>query len=93
MCGDLKARPGRAAAAAIWLVRGYQLLLSPWLGMHCRYVPTCSAYAIEAIRRFGAVRGGWLGLRRVGRCNPWTRIGGGAGADPVPLDYVWWGHD
>jgi putative membrane protein insertion efficiency factor len=89
MCGNLNTRPGRSAAVAITLIRGYQRLLSPWLKMQCRYYPTCSAYTIEAINRFGLWRGGWLGLRRISRCQPW----GGAGADPVPGDYVWWGHD
>ena len=98
MCGELRpgAAPGRAglaARAAIGLIRGYQAALSPWLGMNCRYVPTCSAYAIEAIGRFGLLRGGWLGLRRIGRCHPVTILGAGQGADPVPKDYVWWGRD
>jgi putative membrane protein insertion efficiency factor len=62
------------------LIRTYQLTLSPWLGRECRYMPTCSAYAAEAIRRFGPRRGAWLALKRVGRCHPW----GGAGYDPVP---------
>jgi hypothetical protein len=62
------------------LIRAYQLTLSPWLGRDCRYLPTCSAYAAEAIRRFGPRRGAWLALRRLGRCHPW----GGAGYDPVP---------
>jgi putative membrane protein insertion efficiency factor len=62
------------------LIRIYQLTLSPWLGRDCRYTPTCSAYAAEAIRRFGPRRGAWLALKRVGRCHPW----GGAGYDPVP---------
>jgi putative membrane protein insertion efficiency factor len=62
------------------LIRTYQLTLSPWLGRDCRYMPTCSAYAAEAIRRFGPRRGAWLAIKRVGRCHPW----GGAGYDPVP---------
>ncbi|WP_461307957.1 membrane protein insertion efficiency factor YidD [Albidovulum sp.] len=61
-------------------VRAYRLLLSPWLGDACRYQPTCSAYALEALERHGAIRGGWLALRRIGRCHPW----GGSGYDPVP---------
>lgn len=98
MCGELSPGPppapaGLAARAGIALIRVYQAALSPWLGTNCRYLPTCSAYAIEAIGRFGLLRGGWLGLRRIGRCHPVTALGGGAGADPVPKDYVWWGHD
>jgi uncharacterized protein len=65
---------------AIFLIRGYQLLLSPVLGNHCRFHPTCSQYAIEAIRDHGVARGCWLAERRTGRCHPW----GGAGHDPVP---------
>ena len=61
-------------------VRAYRLLLSPWLGHSCRYQPTCSAYALEALERHGALRGGWLAARRVLSCHPW----GGAGYDPVP---------
>jgi putative membrane protein insertion efficiency factor len=62
------------------LIRAYQLTLSPWLGRQCRYTPTCSVYAAEAIRRFGPLRGAWLALKRLGRCHPW----GAAGYDPVP---------
>ncbi len=66
--------------ALIGLVKAYQVLLSPWLGGRCRYQPTCSAYAEEALRRHGAARGLWLTLRRLGRCHPWGRWG----YDPVP---------
>lgn len=91
MCGELKPAPpppgGRspspAARALILLVRGYQLLLSPWLGGSCRYWPSCSAYAVEALVRFGAWRGGWLALKRMARCQPW----GGSGPDPVPATW------
>ncbi len=64
----------------ICLARGYQLLVSPWLPQTCRFHPTCSGYTIESIRKFGAVSGGWLALKRIGRCHPW----GGSGYDPVP---------
>ncbi len=61
-------------------VRAYRLVLSPWVGHYCRYQPTCSAYALEALERHGGLRGGWLILRRIGRCHPL----GGHGYDPVP---------
>ena len=61
-------------------VRGYRLLFSPWVGHGCRFQPTCSAYALEALARHGGIRGGWLALRRIGRCHPW----GGSGIDNVP---------
>jgi putative membrane protein insertion efficiency factor len=69
-----------ATTAALFLVRAYQVTLSPFLGGSCRFTPTCSAYAAEAIRTFGAARGLWLALKRVARCHPW----GGFGHDPVP---------
>jgi len=62
------------------LVRGYQLLISPVLPGSCRYYPTCSSYAIEALGRHGPLKGGWLAVRRISRCHPW----GGSGLDPVP---------
>jgi len=68
------------ARAACGMIRAYQLLLSPVIGPRCRHLPTCSDYAMEAISRFGAVRGGWLALRRIVRCHPW----GTSGYDPVP---------
>jgi putative membrane protein insertion efficiency factor len=62
------------------LVRGYRLLLSPWLGSSCRFEPTCSVYALQALELHGATRGSYLTLRRLGRCHPWCA----GGQDPVP---------
>ena len=64
----------------IALLRIYQLLVSPWLGRRCRFHPSCSQYTIEALQRHGALRGSWLGLRRLLRCHPWNP----GGFDPVP---------
>ena len=68
----------------IWLLKGaitvYRYTLSPLLGKNCRYLPTCSEYAYEAVDRFGPFKGGLLAIRRIGRCHPW----GGSGFDPVP---------
>ena len=61
-------------------VRFYRVVFSPWVGFNCRYQPTCSAYALEALERHGAIKGSWLALRRIGRCHPW----GHSGYDPVP---------
>ena len=73
--------PGSRAArrGAVALIRAYQLVLSPWLGRHCRFLPTCSAYAAEAIARHGVLAGGWQGVRRVARCHPLHT----GGHDPV----------
>ena len=62
------------------LVRGYQLLLAPLLGPRCRFHPSCSHYALEALERHGALRGSWLAARRIGRCQPFNE----GGFDPVP---------
>lgn len=68
------------ARLLLLVIRGYQVGVSPFLPPACRFTPTCSAYAAEAIRRHGAGRGSWLALRRLLRCHPW----GGSGYDPVP---------
>jgi uncharacterized protein len=64
----------------LWLIRVYQLVLSPWFGGHCRFYPSCSCYAHTAIERHGALRGVGLGLRRILRCHPLNA----GGYDPVP---------
>lgn len=62
------------------LIRAYRTIGSPWVGHGCRYQPTCSAYAMEALAKHGGIKGGWLAARRIGRCHPW----GGSGIDNVP---------
>jgi putative membrane protein insertion efficiency factor len=69
----------------IGLIKIYQMVLSPWIGRECRFLPTCSHYSIEAIERYGFLRGSWLMIARIIRCNPW----GGSGYDPVPLTFCW----
>jgi len=64
----------------IWLIRGYRAAISPLYGQVCRYHPTCSAYALEAVTVHGAVKGTWLAVRRVLSCHPWAL----GGYDPVP---------
>lgn len=75
---------GTIGKALAWPLLGlvwiYRFIISPLVGANCRYQPTCSAYADEALRTYGAFKGGWLALKRVGRCHPW----GGSGYDPVP---------
>ncbi len=69
---------------AVWLpvalVRVYQYCISPMMPRVCRFEPSCSVYAVEALRKHGLIRGGWLAAKRILRCNPW----GGSGYDPVP---------
>jgi len=72
--GQLAAKP---LLGLVWL---YRKGLSPFLGTNCRFEPSCSAYAEQALREYGAFKGGWLTLRRIARCHPW----GGSGYDPVP---------
>lgn len=67
------------------LLRGYRFLLSPWLGNSCRFWPTCSMYAMEAIETHGAARGSWMMLARLARCHPYSR----GGVDPVPAQFRW----
>ncbi|SER44958.1 membrane protein insertion efficiency factor YidD [Pedobacter rhizosphaerae] len=62
------------------LIKVYQYAISPMLGANCRFTPTCSQYGVEAIRKYGPFKGGWMTLKRIGRCHPW----GAHGHDPVP---------
>ncbi len=64
----------------IGLVKFYQYVISPLTMSSCRFTPTCSSYAVDAVKRHGPLKGGWLALKRIIRCNPW----GGSGHDPVP---------
>ncbi|HMN48032.1 MAG TPA: membrane protein insertion efficiency factor YidD [Ignavibacteriaceae bacterium] len=64
----------------IVLIKIYQLLISPLFPSSCRYTPTCSHYTLEALKKYGLFKGGWLGIKRISRCHPW----GGSGYDPVP---------
>ena len=64
----------------IFFIRVYQVTLSPFIGRNCRYTPTCSNYGIQALQKYGAIKGSWLTIKRVLSCNPW----GGSGYDPVP---------
>ena len=67
-------------ALLIALIKLYRLTISPWIPARCRFTPTCSAYGLEAVERHGALKGSWLIVRRLARCQPW----GGSGYDPVP---------
>jgi putative membrane protein insertion efficiency factor len=64
----------------IALIKVYQWIISPWIGPKCRFTPTCSQYALEALKKYGLFKGTWLAIKRISRCHPW----GGHGYDPVP---------
>jgi putative membrane protein insertion efficiency factor len=71
---------GIIGAIFIVLIKTYQYFISPLSAASCRYTPTCSQYAVEAIKKYGGFKGGWLAIKRIASCNPW----GGHGHDPVP---------
>ena len=66
------------------LIRGYQLIISPLLGSNCRFMPTCSEYAMESLRSYGLIKGSYLTIKRIGKCHPW----GGHGYDPIPTKKI-----
>lgn len=68
-----------AAYPLIWIIYLYRITLSPFIGQSCRFYPTCSHYAEDALRKYGAVKGSWMALKRIGRCHPWHA----GGFDPV----------
>ena len=74
----------------VTLLKGWRLLVSPLYGQTCRYYPSCSAYALGAVEKHGALRGSWLAIRRLGRCHPC--IPGGVDLVPEPHAYRWWGR-
>lgn len=85
-CGTGRAGPSVVARVAAWplivLVKVYQFTLSPFIGRQCRFSPTCSWYALEALRTHGGFRGAWMTVKRVGRCHPLSK----GGYDPVPVE-------
>lgn len=79
---DADVAPALGARLLIALVHAYRVLVRPWLAGHCRYAPSCSTFALEALARHGARRGAILAARRVARCHPWSA----GGWDPVPVE-------
>jgi uncharacterized protein len=73
-------KPTILARSLMLMIRGYQIGLSPYFGTQCRFAPTCSHYAIDALKNYGALKGSWLTACRLGRCHPWNP----GGYDPVP---------
>ncbi len=71
---------GIMKTVVLLLIRFYKRFISPLLASNCRYYPTCSQYTYEAVDRYGVVKGGWMGVRRIARCHPWAK----GGFDPVP---------
>ena len=67
----------------IYFIKFYKIIVSPWLGNRCRYLPTCSEYFIESIEEFGLLKGSFLGLKRILSCHPIKVLGGGEGFDPI----------
>ena len=84
MTEPTRTKPGLAARVVIAPIRLYRMALSPFFPPSCRFEPTCSRYAIEAIETHGALKGLGLALRRLARCHPITWLGGSSGFDPVP---------
>lgn len=68
------------ARLLIWMIKAYQLMLSPYVGQQCRFYPTCSQYALEAIKEYGAIKGAYFSIGRLSRCHPWHA----GGHDPIP---------
>lgn len=64
----------------VWIINGYRYAISPLLGTNCRFTPSCSEYAVEAVAKYGAIKGIWLSIKRVSRCHPWHH----GGYDPLP---------
>lgn len=77
MSGSVGKMLAQPLLGLVWL---YRRAVSPLLGVNCRFVPTCSEYAAQALKEYGGVKGGWLAVKRIGRCHPW----GGSGYDPLP---------
>jgi uncharacterized protein len=83
---DVPGNPLRRLAVALLRapIVAYRYMISPWLPPACRFSPSCSAYALEALGEHGPFKGSWLALRRLARCHPFTLLGGSSGYDPVP---------